>query len=944
MFARVRRLLDIRPGEGWPLVASALYVAVAVASFLLAKPIRNGLFLQEFGPYRLVYVYVGVPAVLALFVPAYQAIARRVGQRMVATGSLLFLAANVLLFWAGFRRGGPAWLSAAFYIWVNCYGVIAPVQAWSFANTVFDTRQARRLFGLVGAGASLGAIAGGIMAQTLVGPLGTVNLLLVLAALIASAALLVNLAWGVRRRDLVPRRDDITVPLRESLAEVWRSPYLRLLAAMVLLVAVATQWVGFMFSVAATERFAGDADSLTRFFGQFNFAMGVAALIVQLTLTGPLLRRFGLTATLLVLPIALASGSLLVGLVPALWSVVVLSAFDQGLRFSIDKASFELLYLPLSPAVKGRVKGAIDLIVNRLADAAGGLLLGLATQGFVMLPGLGLGLRGVAWLTLGASLVWVGVAVALRREYVRAVHRSLRSFTLDASDAGPRGLDRSTFEALAVRLRDGAPDEIVAALEVFAAEHPRVLHPAVRALVGHEQARVRRRAIALLNEAADLGATEVVQRRLYDPDLGVRTEALRFLARHAHVDPLERISELGDFPDHSIQAGLVAYLAHDGAGQNLDAARVILAQMIGASGEAGEPTRLEAARLLGALPPVFAAELEQLIADPSLDVARAAIESCGAVRAGGLAGRLVGALTRADLAPSASSALVSLGDAAVVPLSAALGDAAVPIDIRRRIPALLAAIGSSSAQVVLSHNLLQGDAELRLRVVEGLNEIAERERHLPLDRLAVETVLAAEIIGHYRSYQILERLGEVFEPRDPVAHGIVHSIEAERQRIFRLMELRWPQLDLGAARVGLESSNRAVRANALEFLDNVLEPGMRRLLVPLIDPQVSVAERAETGCKVAGVGIETTEAAVAALLASDDGWLRSCGAYAAGALDLKELAGAVEGLASSDDLLVRETARAASARLRGEAPSAEFAPPPRPRQRVWDLDREAAGL
>ena len=69
-----------------------------------------------------------------------------------------------------------------FYVWVNCFGIIAPVQAWSFANSLFDTRQAKRLFGLIGAGASLGAITGGVLARFLVGPVGgTVNMLLVLA-------------------------------------------------------------------------------------------------------------------------------------------------------------------------------------------------------------------------------------------------------------------------------------------------------------------------------------------------------------------------------------------------------------------------------------------------------------------------------------------------------------------------------------------------------------------------------------------------------------------------------------------------------------------------------------------------------------------------------------------------------------------------------------------
>src|SRR5918993_1657387 len=187
MLHRVRRFLDIRPGEGLPVLLTFLYIWVVVASFLLSKPIRSGLFLGEHEAYDLVYVYAAVPLVLSLFVPAYSRVAARFGARTVTVATLVFFSLNVVLFWYLFRFHAFRRLPDIFYVWVNCYGVIAPVQAWSFANSQFDTRQAKRLFGLIGAGASLGAITGGLMARFLVGPVGgAVNLLLVLAVLIAA--------------------------------------------------------------------------------------------------------------------------------------------------------------------------------------------------------------------------------------------------------------------------------------------------------------------------------------------------------------------------------------------------------------------------------------------------------------------------------------------------------------------------------------------------------------------------------------------------------------------------------------------------------------------------------------------------------------------------------------------------------------------------------------
>src|SRR5687768_3858269 len=276
MLARVRRFLDVRPGEGLAVLLTFLYVATVVASYLLAKPIRKSLFLSEYGPYPLVYVYAAVPVVLTLFVPAYSRLVARFGSRTTAIGTLLFFSANVVLFWYGFRFHRFWLLPGIFYVWVNCFAVIAPVQAWSFANSLFDTRQAKRLFGLIGSGASFGAIAGGLFARQLVGPLGgTVNLLLVVAALILSAAGILTFASGRIRRPGAGRTGrPARQPFIETLAGIRSSPYLRLMAALVFFVAIATQWTGFQLDIVANQRYEGDEDALTRFFGTFNVTLG----------------------------------------------------------------------------------------------------------------------------------------------------------------------------------------------------------------------------------------------------------------------------------------------------------------------------------------------------------------------------------------------------------------------------------------------------------------------------------------------------------------------------------------------------------------------------------------------------------------------------------------------------------------------------------------------
>ncbi|HSC25846.1 MAG TPA: Npt1/Npt2 family nucleotide transporter [Vicinamibacterales bacterium] len=920
MLLRVRRFLDVRPGEGLPVLLTFLYVAVVVAAFLLAKPIRNGLFLNEYGAYALVYVYAAVPLALSLFVPLYTRIAARIGSRTVTVGTLLFFGLNVLFFWYAFRFRPFDLLPGIFYVWVNCFGIIAPVQAWSFANSIFDTRQAKRLFGLIGSGASLGAIAGGMLARFLVGPVGgAVNMMLVLAALIFAAALLVTVAnVHVPRTGLARLGRRSGTPLRDSFQQIARSPYLRLMAALVFLVAVVTQWTAFQLSLVADQRFGGNADELTEFFGTFNFVLGSISFLLQLLATGPALRRFGLALTIMVLPISLGVGSFMILLAPGFWSVLLTNGFDQGFRFSVDKATYELLYLPIQPGQRVHVKNAIDIVVNRLADAFGGLMLGLATRGFFMLPGLGFGLPGTAAVNVALVSIWAAVAWRLRVEYVKTIHDSIHRHRLDTERTSASMVERSAAEALTAKLGAADPGEVRYALDLLEVQKTKSWSSALRTLLHHPEPDIRRRALALLSAAGDRSIADEAVRLLQDADLGVRTEALLYLSREMGIDPLSRIQELGDFEDFSIRAGMAAFLASPGPAQNLEAARALLETMAHAGGPAGARDRAEAARLLAIVPDAFLDLLAELLRDESNDVVRQAIRSARTVAREELVAPLIEALGRSDVADEAADALARCGPAVVPEIALRLTDERVDLEVRRELPSVLVRIGTPAAQQVLVDSLLHADAVLRHRVIASLNKLRLVHPDVVLDPSAVELLLAAEIAGHYRSYQVLGPLEATLKEDDPVLQAMHHSMEQEIERIFRLMALLYAQGGLHDAYVGLRAANPIIRANALEFLDNVLKPELRQILVPLLDAQVTIQERIELADRVVGAPVGTTEEAVATLLGSEDTWLRSCAVYAVGTLRLHGLSGELDRFERSGNPALQESVRSARRRLAGE--------------------------
>ena len=256
----------------------------------------------------------------------------------------------------------------------------------------------------------------------------------------------------------------------------------------------------------------------------------------------------------------------------------------------------------------------------------------------------------------------------------------------------------------------------------------------------------------------------------------------------------------------------------------------------------------------------------------------------------------------------------------MTPLCRALASSDTTPAIRREIPQVLARIGGTEACDALTAALIDSDLVVRARAMEALGRFVRLHTAASLDRAAVESALANEVVGHYRTYGIIGTLDQAFAGDDPVVAGVQYSMAQELDRIFILLGLLWPQHDLPSVLAGLRSDSSTLRANALELIDNVLTPALRKLIVPLVDPTVTIPERVARASHIVGVTMHTREEAVAALVASDDPWLKSCGVYAVGALRLTSLRDRIVTLESASEPLLQETVRAALARLdAGEA-------------------------
>jgi len=778
----INRVFNLRPGDfsrGLPLFA---YYFLIISSYGMGRTARDSLFLDQFKAVQLPYADIAVAGLVGFIVALYIRLGRAVNLRNLQFVTLIFFSLCYLGLWWGIHRQKLAWASPALYIFVGIFGVVAVTQVWTMANFLWTTREAKRLFGMLGSGGIAGGIAGGFLTKWIAPRFGTESILLVISAFVAGAGLLVVAIWSQRPpEDAQPLSDDGPRNLLESFQLVRQSPHLQAIAALICLASIVTTAAGWQLKAIAKETIV-NKDMMAAYLGGFQAYAGIASFAAQLLITTKLLRRFGVGVGLLVLPLSLTAGSIAVTIWGTLWAATVLKGSDQIFRYSVDTSALQLLYLPVSPNIKLQVKSFIDTVIWRFGDGLAGLTLLVFATNLHFTP------REIGWVNLALLGGWIVAAIVARHQYVATLRNNIQQIRIQPEKVSVPMLDQFTRNVFAEKLNSPDVNEVMYALNLFEMAQHLHVHSAVRTLLNHPSPHVKKKAVYILNNAGDLSVRDQVVALLTDNSLDVRAEALLYLSRHDDVDPLTYIDKLDDFAGFSIRSAMISFLTKPGEGQNLIAARVMTNGMIADLGN------------------------EALSAD-------------------------------------AAHTLALLGDITVEPLQESLADGTVPIQIRVQIPGILLRIGTVAAARALAENLIQADPQLRLRVISALNKLCEFESNLAIDKHLVESAMVAEMMGHYRSYQILGASGL------NVDEGLKRTMAEELERIFRLMKLLFPSLDLQNAYLGIQSNDPLTHANALEFLDNTLNPLLRTRLVPLIDSEVSLQERIHLADRFLGFSV-----------------------------------------------------------------------------------------
>jgi len=417
----------IEPRELRAVWLSFLYFFLIMASYYVLRPIRDAMG-TVYGADRLEHLFTATFLATFLAAPIYAGIAARMKLQSFLPWVYGFFVLNILIFYGLFEANPESRaIAALFYVWLSVFNMFIISVFWSFMADLYSRAQAKRLFGFIAAGGSVGAALGPAITAVLVTMVGTGTMLLVSAAGFGAAILVVRALVREKEQLRAARPDpedggDAQATRLDhrlnanpnpfaGFGLLLRSPYLLLIAGFILLLTWISTIIYFQQAAFIANAFES-REARTQAFAAVDLVVNLSAIAVQLFGTGRIVTRFGVTTGLVLNPLIMFAAFILIAISPVLMVLLGVQAVRRIAEYAIARPSREMLFTVVDQESKYKAKNVIDTVVYRFGDLS-------AAWAQAGLAAIGIGVIGIAMLGAAVSAFWGALALALGRRFER---------------------------------------------------------------------------------------------------------------------------------------------------------------------------------------------------------------------------------------------------------------------------------------------------------------------------------------------------------------------------------------------------------------------------------------------------------------------------------------------------------------------------------------------
>jgi len=856
------KTFGLRDGEIYISFLMQLYIFLIITVLLIVKPTVNALFVNNLGADSLPYGYLLVALVAVLTSIFYNRAVRAYSLLKVTIGSLVifnlaFIALSVVLHFNSLGKG----VLYFYYLSISLFAVIATSQFWILANMVFNAREAKRLFGFIGAGAIAGGVFGGYLTSIVVSSYGNKYAILLASILILCCIPVIKKIWNLRIRKMTTfvrkqRKHNESNAHDSSLKLILKSKHLIYLALITGISVIVAKLVDFQFSDFANKAIT-DSDELASFFGFWFSTFNVIALVLQLFVTNRFLSRLGVSSTLLILPLGIALGSLLFLTFPELWVLVIIKGIDGSFKQSLNKAAVELSIMPIPLSIKNQAKSFIDVAVDSIATGVAGFLL------IFLIRKLDLNTSYITVIILLFVFIWILLIYRLREAYFNSFRTNIQKTLVAEAKTEKRGKYETTLVAARRILNSGAEAEILSLLEQLNSYRLIPLKDSVINLLTHPSNTVKNEAIKQLFKYDKGTAIDKVEALITEHNDDLVYTALDYIIHHSNINTTEFFDKYLNHETNYISNAALMCLAKQGINNGKLSIRYNLLERI-----------TERVKML-TTPEGFSrkeavTELLVTIAYSGIEkfypfitvhlnnkeqyIVKHAIKAAGITSNQRFINELLVYLSDKIYRKQAIKALKNYGPGITITILDLINSEELSDNIKQHLPEVIGAFNSQNSVKILLRLLKSNDVVIRLESSKALLKLRQKNPSLFYSKRVFKRVILRESkyykttidviasIQHTINQVLLEPENdsntEVFIARQSLIDVLDEQLETSLICIFKLLSLVYDEADIGVTYSGLFSDVKEARVNALEFLDNLLNAQLKSRVFPLIEHTV----------------------------------------------------------------------------------------------------------
>lgn len=868
MIASFQKLLNIRPDEGRPVLILTAYYFFITATAIAGRSVSNALFFSRIEnadsifPFMLITVTLAGVATMQL----YTRLAKRVSLLRLLTITGLFFAGGLVLLRLLIAQ---AWAPYALFVFMEVVNIVIFFQFYIFAGTIFDTRQAKRIFGILGVGGAIASILSGLALRPFTSAFGSEAALLLTSGFILLWVLMI---WLARRYSHQPEPPARTADSDATTAPGRLDGYLKSMAVVIASTILVATIVEYQFKVISTRDVA-DAAELTAFFGSFFALVGFFQIMIRLFVVSKLLSRFGLLAGLVLLPVALAVSSILVLVNPVMIAAVLLKAVDQALRYTLNETSMELLWVPIPPQRKLAVKPIINGTIPTVLQGIAGLMIFFIVASFEV--------RALSVAVLIIIAIWIPMTIRLRKGYIDELMKSIQQHELALEDLNIDAADATTIHIIDHSLNSS--DEVEQAFTLGIIENFNVA-PWARTLNRLFQSSdsyfIRQKILDMAAGQPAIISNDMLRTLIENEQADLIDQAIRAAGQRSMTEIIPALEHYLD-PDHKSAPAIKAAAAHAVLTMNqgpIERAQDTLREMM------ENPDANESALALRTLSQLSTAMASTVVHESAV---REMLHSRSTRARRFILEMVVSPGYWAQEKPADNETILS-----VALNLEKIATQPVAMQVMRNYPAahvievLTAILRDKGSSVALKQGILRALADyptpevaaaiidqMRATQLDLFTESAITLLHIarqqPLDetllqRLNGELLEIARVI--YRNYQLLQIIG----PDEPLLAEIIRQeIDTALPALLKLAVMDVPQTQIETIIAQLQAP--AMLANILEIFDNVLSRSERDMIIPLFE-QHTAAELAALGNRYFGALTQDAQQQIEAYIFSSNRW------------------------------------------------------------------------